>query len=198
MKNFILAVFILLQPWPSFANKGDCSTTIDGYKVVKNSVYPFLIDKDKACFFAFYVDKAQLNYAEENHDDNFEDEAMWYGYYKLSSPHHIIEFPKPSDLLWLGICRINAISFYDMNGDGVRDVSVIGSCNHLSSLKYTYPLVFIRYKDKYIFNEDVYSRLYGFIDLTIADIHAYIKDPKNNYQLLRNRYNKLEIKSQKI
>lgn len=189
MKNFILTVFILLQSLSSFAHKGDCSTKISGYKVVKNSVYPFLIDKDKACFFAFYVNKSQLDYARENHDDNFEDEAMWYGYYKLSAPFHITEFPKPSDLLWLGICHINAVSFHDMNEDGVRDVSVIGSCNQLPRLKYTYPLVFIRDKDKYIFNEDVYSHLYGFIDLTIADIHAYIKDPKKTYQILRNRYN---------
>ena len=99
MKNFILAVFILLQPWPSFANKGDCSTTIDGYKVVKNSVYPFLIDKDKACFFAFYVDKAQLNYAEENHDDNFDQYIMMLKWTKfVFFRYHFHKF-KPNEPL---------------------------------------------------------------------------------------------------
>lgn len=38
-------------------------------------------------------------------------------YHKLSTPFHVIEFSKPSDLLWLGICRINAVSFHDINAD---------------------------------------------------------------------------------
>ena len=70
-------------------------------------------------------------------------DALWYGYYQINNPLKIYEFPKPSDTYWSSLCSINAISFYDMNGDKIPDVTVIGSCDN-DAINYTVPFVFIR------------------------------------------------------
>jgi hypothetical protein len=189
VKSFLLGIVILIYAVPVCANKNNCATAITGYKVVKNSVYPFFIDKEKACFFAFYTPNPEF-IAGTSGTNNLSKNTLWYGYYKTNKPSEIIEFPKPSDPYWGAVCHINAVSFYDMNGDNVRDVTVIGSCDHIGVFKYRYPFVFIRQGNQYIFDDAVYTNLYGFIDLSITDIQTYMKNPQKYYKILRDRYKK--------
>ncbi len=102
---------------PVFAKNTSCTLHINGYKVVKGSVFPFTVDKEKACFFAFYTknpDPAVDTKGIGNLDDTF-----WYGYYLIKKPNRIYEFPKPSNTFWSSVCSLEAVSFIDMDGDNV-------------------------------------------------------------------------------
>lgn len=114
MRKFFSGLFLCLNVMSAFANQQGCSAEVDGYKVLKKSVYAFRIDSEKSCFFAFYT---------VNPDPGVD--AIWYAYYKLNNPDKIYRFPKPSDTYWSSVCTINAVSFYDMNNDKKRDVTVI-------------------------------------------------------------------------
>lgn len=116
-------------------------------------------------------------------------DALWYGYYKINNAIKIYEFPKPSSTDWGSVCSINAISFYPMHGGKKRDVTIIGSCTKQNVGNYTFPFVFTWQGDKYVLDEDVYSNLFGFISLTVADVRAYIKSPDTCYKFLKNRFN---------
>lgn len=182
MKDFILGLILLTSALSVFAEKNSCSSKIIGYKVLVNSVFPFTVDEKKACFFAFYTkNPAPMIDVKGNGNDG---DAVWYGYYLDSNPKKIYEFPKPLDTEWANVCSIDAISFYDMNGDKKPDVTIIGACDR-NAINYTFPLVFIRSGHKYVLNEDVYQNLYGFYSLTVADVRAYIKSPESYIKVLQ-------------
>lgn len=173
---------------PGFAVKNKCILEINGYKVIENSVYPFVVDKEKACFLAFYTTNPDPVVGAQG-DGNLGD-AVWYGYYKINNPGKIYEFPKPlSGKAWSNVCSIAAISFYPMHGGKTRDVTIIGTCDKQNVMNATFPFVFTWQGDKYVLDEDVYSNLFGFISLTVADVRAYIKSPNTCYQFLKNRFN---------
>ena len=187
MKGFILGMILFISALSVFANKNNCSSKIIGHNVLVNSVFQFAVDKKKACFFAFYTENPEpMVDVKGNGNDG---DAVWYGYYQVSSPEKIYEFPKPLDTGWANVCSIDAISFYDMNGDKQPDVTVIGSCNR-NAIHYTFPFVFIWNGNKYVLNKNVYRTLYGFLSLTVADVRAYIKAPKLYIKVLE-RDNKL-------
>ncbi|USQ13717.1 hypothetical protein J2N86_13740 [Legionella lytica] len=179
MMRFFLYFFLI---YPLMVFSGTCTTRVEGYNLVSNSLYPFSFDKDKACFFAFYTTKPDV-VGESRMDDN----AIWYGYYKIKNPSKIYEYPRPLDKLWGAVCDISAVSFYDMDGDGKADITVIGSCNKRNAINYTYPFVFIRQGNSYVLDEKVYSNLFGFVGLNISDIRAYIAAPGVYYSLLKHK-----------
>lgn len=184
MWKFLFGIMMLMQIGSLFAtNNKVCASTIEGYKLVKNSLYPFVIDGQDACFFAFYTTNPDPSVDVKGNGNP--GDAIWYGYYKLNNAHKIYLFPKPSSSNWGQVCTIDAVSFYDINNDGIRDVTVIGSCDK-EAINYTIPFVFIREGNKYILDEDLYNRLFGFIALTINDIRTYFKSP-NYYKVLKNR-----------
>lgn len=182
-------VILSLIFWtPIFAEKNSCKSDIAGYKVLKDSIFPFVVRRDEACFFAFYtINPAPI--AGTSGNGNLGD-ALWYGYYKINNPTQVFEFQKPSDSDWSNVCSINAVSFYAMHGNNKSDVTVIGSCNRQNAINYTFPLVFVLHGDKYILDENVYRGLYGFIGLTVADVREYIKSPESYFKVLEER-NKL-------
>jgi len=186
VEKLFFGIMMLVHVSSAFPVSG-CLSEIIGYKVVANTVFKFSIDKKKACFFAFYTTNPDP-IIDIGGNGNAGD-SIWYGYYKIRSPDKIHEFPKPSDTDWSSVCSINAISFYDMNGDKKPDVTVVGSCNK-NSINYTIPFVFIQKDNKYTFDESVYKNLYGFIDLTITDVRAYIKSPKSYFKVLEERNKK--------
>lgn len=183
MKKLILKIMMLLFVLPAFADK-NCSSVIVGYKVVANSVFKFDVDEKKACFFAFYTTNPEPMVDVKGNGNS--GDTIWYGYYQISNPKRIYEFPKPSDPYWTMVCSIDAISFRDMNGDKKPDVTIIGACDR-NSMNYTVPFVFFRSGGKYIFNEAVYNRLFGFFSLTVNDISKYIKSPKSYGRVLDER-----------
>ena len=61
-----------------------------------------------------------------------------------------------------------------MNGDKIPDVTIIGSCYKNTSHK-SFPIVFIRQGDHFVLDENVNLQLFGFPNLTVADVRAYIK-----------------------
>ena len=187
MRNFFwgIVMSIIVYHQLSFADNLMCKLELKGYKLVKKSLYPFVIDKEKACFFAFYTTNPDPTF--DAHGNGNTGDAIWYGYYKLTNPNKIYEFPKPPGTDWSGVCSIDAISFYAMHGDKKHDVTVIGSCDK-NAINYTIPFVFIWKGDKYVLDEDVYRSLYGFIALTVVDVREYIKSPKSQYKILRDRY----------
>ena len=148
MKTQLLGLFMLLYVLPAFAENNTCTLVPVGYKVVKNTLFPFSVDGKKACFFAFYTVNP-YPYVDRYGTGNPGD-AIWYGYYELRNPNKIIEFPKPSNPYWGLICTIEAISFWDMNGDKKPDVTIIGSCDR-NPFNSTYPIVFIRSGGQYHF-----------------------------------------------
>ena len=182
MKNFLCGVIILIYTLSGFANKNHCSSEVDGYKVVLNSVYPFTVDKEKACFFAFYTTNPDPTLDIKGNGNT--GSAIWYGYYLVDSLNEIYEFPKPLDMDWTNVCSLDAVSFYDMNGDKKPDVTIIGSCNK-SAIHYTVSFVFSWTGKKYVLNEDVYRTLFGFLSLTVADVRAYIQSPKAYLEVLK-------------
>lgn len=187
MRKFLLGGLMLMYVLIVFASKDICKSEIIGYKIVKNSVFPFKVDKKKSCFFAFYTTNPDPT-TDAKGNGNLGD-AIWYGYYQKSNPDKIYEFPKPSGINWNDVCSINAVSFYDMNGDKIPDVTIIGSCDK-NAINYSIPLVFIWHGDKYLLDEDVYRGIYGFIGLTVADVREYIKSPESYFKVLEAR-NKL-------
>ncbi len=184
MWKLFLRIMMLLYILPAFAGKNSCSSKIVGYRVVESSVFQFVTDGKKACFFAFYT----LNpdpIVDVKGNGNLGD-TIWYGYYRINNSSKIYEFPKPSGTDWSGVCSIDAISFYDMNNDKKPDVTVIGSCDK-NTMNYTIPFVFISSGNNYVLEENVYRSLYGFFGLTVNDVRAYIKSPKSYFKVLEER-----------
>lgn len=181
--RLFLYVFFLIYPVITFS--GTCTTKVKGYHLVRNSLYPFSFDKEKACFFAFYTANPDTKDGAIKGDNP--GNAIWYGYYKINDPSQIYEYPKPLDKLWGAVCSISAVSFYDMNGDGKADITVIGACNKQNAINYTYPFVFIRQGNSYVLDEKVYSNLFGFIGLSISDIRAYTAAPQVYFSILNNK-----------
>ncbi|KTD59555.1 hypothetical protein [Legionella shakespearei] len=186
MKSYVIGILMLGNLLSCYANNTVCSTNIAGYKVVKNSVYPFYVKNDKSCFFAFYT-KNPAPMTGSRGNGNLGD-ALWYGYYRISNPHKIYEFPKPSDTHWSIVCSLEAISFQVMYGDGKRNVTVIGSCDRYNAINYTFPFVFKWKNDNFVLDKDVYMGLFGAIGLTVEDVRNYIKKPDLYYDILHHRY----------
>lgn len=185
MKNCILNTLLLVSMVPVFGGQINCNPDVIGYKVLKKSMYPFFVGKDKACFFAFYTTNPDPG-IDTKGNGNLGD-SVWYGYYKINDSKKIYEFPKPSDNDWGNVCTIDAISFLPMHGNRKRDVTIIGSCeNNVHNL--TFPLVFILQGGKFILDEEVYRDLHGMIALTVEDVRQYIKSPETQYTYLSERY----------
>ena len=188
MRTFLLRMMLLMYVLPVAAGNSTCKSAPPvGYKVVKNTLFPFSVDGKKACFFAFYTANP-YSYVDPHGTGNPGD-AIWYGYYELTNPDKIVEFPKPQDRLWCRVCRIDAVSFGDMNGDKKPDVTIIGSCDYNPRYQ-IFPLVFIRSGGQYILNKKVYENLYEFIALTVADVRGYINSsyPGSYLKVLEARY----------
>lgn len=188
MRSCFLGIILWVYIISGWTNTTDCVSQITGYKLVKNSIFPFKIGDDNACFFAFFTPNPDPAVGSRG-DGNLGD-SLWYGYYKKSNPFKIYEFPKPDSTDWSSVCSINAVSFYPMHGDKKPDVTVIGSCNKQNAINYTIPFVFIWQGDKFILDKKVYLNLYGLISLTVADVREYIKSPDTYYDFLENRYNR--------
>lgn len=186
VSKLLISIMTLFLFLPTFVNSKDCKQKINDYKVVKGSVFPFNVDREKACFFAFYTKNPAPSI--DLHGNGNAGDSLWYGYFLKKEPTKIYEFPKPSNIFWSSVCSIEAVSFIDINGDSVREVTVIGSCEQ-NIVNYTFPFVFIWQNNKYILDEDVYFSLMGKIALTVADINHYIKNPGKYYKYLSDRYN---------
>jgi len=162
-----------------FAGHQKCSADLAGHRVLPGSVHEYLMDGIKECFFAYY---------EKNEDMTLDargggnpGNAIWYAHNK---PDQIpIAFPKPrsrvglQSWVWQSICNIDAVSFIDIDGDGHRDVTVIGTCLK-SGYSYRHYFVFLRNNDSYVLREDVLFGLLGQNDLDIADIRDYVQYEK--------------------
>jgi hypothetical protein len=184
MRHIFIGFIIFTITLSAFAERNDCELLVHDYKVKKDSGFIFSIVKKKACFFAFYT--TNPNPMIDMKGNGNMGDALWYGYYFISDPHKIYEFPKPLDDGWSGVCSISAVSFLPMHGNKKRDVTVIGSCDK-NPINYTFPFVFIRDGDSYVLDKKVYHGLYGFIGLTINDVRDYIKSPKRYYRILENQ-----------
>lgn len=184
MRNYLVHILFLFTPIWAYASK--CHIVAQGYNVIDGTTYPFLFGDEQACFFAFYTPNPEpIIDASGNGNQG---DSVWFGYYKLSQPGTIYEFPKPDSMYWSSVCSVEAVSFYAMHGNAQRDVTVIGSCNKQNPINYTYPFVFIKKGNKYEL-DNTYKALYGFVGLTIADIRNYIQSPNTQYIFLRDRYN---------
>ena len=190
MRTFLLRMMLLMYVLPVAAGNSTCKSAPPvGYKVVKNTLFPFSVDGEKACFFAFYMTNPKpVVYPNGNGNPG---DTLWYGYYELRNPNKIIEFPKPQDTRWCRICRVDAVSFGDMNGDKKPDVTIIGSCDY-NTMHQTFPLIFIRRGGQYILDEDMYKNLHGAIELTVADVRGYLKSPfsVSYHKALEKKYKK--------
>ncbi|MDI1352417.1 MAG: hypothetical protein PSV35_06555 [bacterium] len=188
MKKILFIILIITHILPAFARQTMCLQKTGEYKIVKDSTFPFTVNNEKACFFAFYI-KNPHPIVDVKGNGNSGD-TIWYGYYKIKNPTKIQEFPKPLDTDWTHICSISAISFYPLHsGNKKRDVTIIGSCDRQNAIDYNFPLVFEWKKDRYVLDKDVYLNLHGMINLTIADIREYIRSPNSTYKKLESRYN---------
>lgn len=184
MRHLLGGCLLLMYVLICFANKNNCSSEIEGYKVVKNSIYSFIVDNEKSCFFAFYTTNPEPM-TDIKGNGNLGD-AIWYGYYKMREPIIVHEFPKPLGTDWSGVCTVDAISFYSMYGDKKPSVTVIGSCDK-NSINYTVAFVFIRQGKKYVLDEKLYITLYGYIGMTVADVREYIRSPASYFKVLEAR-----------
>ncbi len=185
MKNILFFIMLFLFCIPVFSSENGCQSTIPGYHVVEKTVFQFVVDQKKLCFFAFYTKNPDPCVGVRGNGNA--GESLWFGYYEIKKPAIVHEMPKPSDDDWSGMCSVNAVAFYDMNDDKIPDITVIGSCEK-NAINYTFPFVFIRKGNEYILNEKLYRRLYSFIALTVADVGKYIKTKGGNYNELKTRY----------
>ena len=187
MRSICFLALTLAFIFPAYAEKNSCSSTVNGYRILDKTVFQFSIDKKNCCFFAFYTKNPFPNIgADGNGNDG---DSVWFGYYDTDKPTNIYELPKPSSDDWGGMCSVDAVSFYDMNGDKKPDITVIGSCKR-NAINYTIPFVFIRKGNGFVFNRKVYSDIYGVIGLTVSDVRKYIKTNGANYGELKDRYMK--------
>lgn len=183
-KNFLL--FSAMLSVSGYGCSKSCTSKIEGYNVLKNSVYPFLVNAKKACFFAFHI-KNPAPFSDARGNGNL-GSSLWYGYYLLNKPFLIHQFPKPKDHSWNSICELNAVSFRPMFNDIERDVTIIGACDKQNLISYTFPLIFKWQKNKFVLDEDTYNSLYGMVALNVDDIKQYIKSPEMQYDYLSTRY----------
>ena len=93
MKKLLLIIITLVYVTSASASENKCLSKIRGYKVVKNTVYSFTVDNEKACFFAFYTTNPEPG--TDVHGDGNTGDSLWYGYYKISKPDKVYEFSKP-------------------------------------------------------------------------------------------------------
>lgn len=185
MSKYLFLFMLLIQHHAAFSKHDTCMKSIHGYKVVEDSAFPFVSNKERACFFAFYVENKDLG-LDSLGNENYRD-AIWYAYYKANEPTKIIELPKPDgDRHWRQVCNIDAVSFYSMHNKNQSDITVIGSCDN-NPVNYTFSFVFYLKDGKYVLDEGVYKKLYGFIALTVADIREYVKSPETQYKKLKRR-----------
>ena len=172
MKKISYVVCFLFYVLVGLAEEPKCLAKIHGFRLVKNTSFNFVANEKKSCFFAYYTNNPDPTVDVKGNGNK--GQSIWYGYYHLSNPNKIYEFPKPLSADWSEVCSINAISFIDMDGDGTRDVTVIGSCDQ-NAINYTIPFVFLWRGNKYILDKDAYINLYGSIGLTVADVRQYIR-----------------------
>lgn len=171
MYKWLFCLALLIQISLAFSKEPNCIKTIDGYHVVENTIYPFLVDGKPSCFFAFYT-KNPKPFSDVRGDGNLGD-SIWYAYYLIDSSKKIYEFPKPADDFWSSVCTVQAVSFIDMNGDGVRDVTVIGACEK-NAYNYTFPFVFFPKGNHFVLDEKIYQELYGSFGLTVMEVRHHI------------------------
>ncbi len=162
----------------SVAHAG-CLLDVPGYKVVPHSVFEFASDDHKECFFAFYTNNENKNSGAGGGGN--EGDAIWYAHFQPGE--EIKKFDIPKDLEsedWQDICGIDSVSFIDINGDGLRDVTVIGECG---TPTYRKPFVFLRKKNGYFFDEKTFFAFSGHNLITIADVKKFFRTgklPKND------------------
>lgn len=181
MKKLLLAFLMLSLAFPIFAEKNICASKIIGYDIVRHSIFPFFIDKKKACFFAFYTNNPDP--MTDTQGNGNMGKSIWFAYYLMTNPFKIYKFQKPSSSDWSMVCHVDAVSFYDMNGDKKRDVTVIGSCDK-NSINYTVAFYFVRHNNRYVLDKKLYRVLYGYIGLTISDVRKYINSPTSYIKIL--------------
>lgn len=162
-----------------------CTFNIPMHKVIKKFVLPFFIEKKEACFFAYYVRNPMPTQGPSGNGNRYD--AIWYAYYFIDNPTKIFYFPKPKDFLWTDICTLNYVSFLDMNGDRLPDVTIIGSCNRQNFINYEFPLVFIRNKKNFRLHLKSYLYLHGFVGLSIPNIKGYLASPKKVFSILSSK-----------
>ena len=179
-------MLVFLQVPFVFAQDDHCALKLVGYKLVENSVFPFTIENEKACFFAYYT--TNPNPMTDARGDGNLGDSIWYGYYKIKDIKKIYDFPKPSDTLWGHVCSINAISFYPMHGGTKRDVTIIGSCDKYNAMNHTYPFVFVWQKDRFVLDKTLRIALHGFVGLSVDDVRKYIRSPVAYYLKKRNEW----------
>lgn len=170
------------------AENSICNNALKGYRIVNGSVYPFMDGKSKACFFAFYT-KNPDDKPDVQGNGNTGD-AIWYGYYKIKFPSVIYQLPKPDNIMWSGVCSIEAISFKGMYNNRQRNITIIGSCDK-NAKNYTFPFIFSRRGSGYSIDKNIFFNLYGILGLTIEDLQKYIKNPDSYFYVLQNREKKI-------
>lgn len=184
MYKIILIILVIAHQSQIYANSIECGSKVSGYRVVKGSVYSFMMDELNACFFAFYTNKVYPMLG-RNGDGNNED-AIWFGYFLKNKPNKIYEFPKPTSDPGRDVCSIKAVAFLPMYGDGRRDVTVIGSCDRKTTRK-TYAFVFNRRGKLFVLDDQLFMDLSEIYDLTIRDVQNFIRSPGYIIEL-RRRY----------
>ena len=150
---------------------GSCPSGVQGYRVVPNSMFEFSQDGRKECFFAFYTENVNKHSGASGVGN--EGDAVWYAH--LGPNNSVQEFAKPTDFEpedWQDICRVDAVSFMDINGDGLRDVTVIGACG---TPIYRSPFVFLRKKDDYVLDVKTLFAFSGHNLITISDVKKFFK-----------------------
>lgn len=177
-------MLLFLYAVPSIASEKPCSVKVNGYKVVKGSVFPFNSGKEKSCFFAFYTVNPDPT-VDVRGNGNLGD-TIWYGYYYRKNPDTIYELPKPEGVDWSMVCTIDAISFQAMHNHKNSDITVIGSCEN-SPRNYTVAFVFTLNGNKYLLDKETYNALYAVLCLTVSDVRKYIKNPDTYYEVLKKR-----------
>lgn len=175
MKSYklLLTGALLLFSYLSAADPLFCTRELPGYRVVKGSVFEFSNGDQRECFFAFYVNNSDHS-ADAKGCRNSGD-TLWYGYFTHGGT--VTELERPSvdeSWMWNIVNAVDAVSFVDVNGDGARDVTVIGS-NTECAWSVRVPVVFLRKGSQYVLDKDLTLGLLGNNDIDVSGVKDFYR-----------------------
>lgn len=154
---------------PAKLEKAEClKTKVDGRKVDEKQTFPFDSKPfERGCFVTL-------------HDPEFDDPPLESAYFIYKDGKEVFNFPNQFNGSGGGPCWIDAVAFEDLNGDGLRDVVLVGLCS-AKSAPYNENMVYVNRGNTFTTSEEANYTLENM--KTVKEVIDFVK--KNEKQFFQ-------------